>query len=139
MNINYTEAFRRYGASLHNTMWSVAAINDKNELVMSLWENQLRFDAATKRLVYQDQLSEWLGNSLGRQELHGLLAQAAEDGLCVRVVIAHPIGDKARAQVGEVKDESLVRKTFSVRPELRGSIKHYDGDLLRIEFEKELV
>lgn len=139
MKMNYTEAFARYGATLRNNMWSVGALNDKQELVLSAWENQLTFDGLRKRLVYTDQLSAWLGNEPGRSELKRLLELAKEKSLPVRIVIAHPEGERAQAQVGKISDESLIRKSFSVRPELRGTITDFDGDRVSIEFARELT
>ena len=136
MNLTYTESFRRYGAVLRNNVWSVAALSAKQELVLSMWEQQLRLDAQRKQLIYEDKLSDWLGNDMGRKELRGLLEQAQRDQLTVRMVIAHPVGETAQSQVGQVANESLIRKTFSVRPELQGKVVAFDGDALRIEFSK---
>jgi len=139
MNLTYTESFRRYGAVLRNNLWSVAALSDTKELVLSMWEQQLRFDSQRKRLIYEDRLSDWLGNELGRQELKVLLEQALREQLTVRMVIAHPTGEAARALVGQITNESQIQKTFSVRPELQGQVTAFDGDALCIEFAKAEV
>lgn len=119
-----------------NNAWAVAALSTTQELVLSMRDQQLCFDAHGRQLIYEDRLPEWLGNELGSRELKGLLERAQRDPLTVRMVITHLFGDAARAQMGQVSSVALIRKAFSVRSELQGQVVAFDDDALRMEFLK---
>jgi len=138
MASTYSESFKRYGATLRNNLWSVSAFSISGELVLSLWENQLSFDRERRTLVYLDKLSGWKGNRAGREELRTNLNLAFSEHRAVRIVISHPLGPEAKSQVGQVDDESQIQKTFSVRPDLVGTITEFDGDLLQLEFKQQV-
>lgn len=40
--MGYVEAFKSYDAKLKNPQWSVSAVNNKGELVLSLWEHHFK-------------------------------------------------------------------------------------------------
>ena len=136
MGLGYVEAFAVYGAKLTNPQWSVSAFGSDGALVLSLWENLLARGAEKGTMVYRDKLSEWLGNPLGRAELHEHLRVAQAKNLPIRLVIAHPATLKDREMVGRVADESLIKKTFSARVDVEGSLESLDGDALFIVFRK---
>ena len=132
--LNYTEAFRQYGAKLHNPGWSVSAITPKGELVVSLWQNLILKGAEPGTLVYRDVLSGWRGNPLGRAEYVAHLKDAFARKWPVRLVMARPKQSADEALVGNVPDESYIEKVFSVRPDLIGTLTEFDGDRLLFVF-----
>ena len=65
-------------------------------------------------LVYEDILSAWKGNQLGRAELKEHLQAALAARVPIRAVMGHP----------------------AMREDLGGIILAYDGDQLRIAFKR---
>jgi S-methylmethionine-dependent homocysteine/selenocysteine methylase len=125
--MNYTEAFAKYGAKLKNPQWSVSAIAADGSLVVSLYSNWFKKGILPKTLTYSDKLSSWKGNVPGRNEFSGHLEDAKRKNVAVRIVIATPEQDQAHL-VGQVADESEIKKTFSVRTDWIGSLEVFDGD-----------
>lgn len=133
--MNYTSAFARYGAKLTNPQWSVSAFNPDGELVVSLWQNGLNSDEQS--ILYKDDLSKWLGNYPGREELRRHLRQALGTGASVRLVIAHPVTTQGAELVGKVPDESAIKKDFFVRPDLLGRVEYFNGDIVHLRFRHQ--
>lgn len=134
--MNYTEAFAAYGAKLANPQWSVSAIGSDGNLVVCLWQDHLHPGSKKATLEYKDVLSEWLGNIPGRNELAAHLQSVKQQGLKLYLVIAHPTSKEGAERVGKVADESSISKTFSVRDDVVGNLQDFDGDTLRIVFER---
>ena len=125
--LGIVEAFKSYGAVLKNFRRDVSAIATDGALVVSCWDKAFR--KAENAMRYQDHLSKWGDdNAAGRDLLSGHLAQAVQQSLPVRLVIAHraPVaeGSKARAEY------------FHVRPDLVGRIADFDGDCFSIDFTR---
>ncbi|CAN7246164.1 hypothetical protein LJR175_001015 [Variovorax sp. LjRoot175] len=136
MPLTYTEAFAKYGAKLHNTNWSVSAFGSDGSLVVSLYETLIKPASEKGTLVYVDTLSHWQGNEPGRREFERHLHAVVASRLPIKVVIAHPTSEQDAALVGNVADESKIKKTFSVREDFVGSLADFDGDTLRIVFRR---
>lgn len=134
--MRYAEAFSRYGAKLTNPQWSVSALGEGGCLVLSLWQNLLKRGSEKGTLEYRDTLSKWKGNVTGRMELQKHLDTAKTASLPIKLVIAHPATLADAALVGNVADESEIKKTFSVREDLVGSLEGFDGDEVRIVFRR---
>ena len=56
--MNRTEALAKYGARLKNFVWSVAAVNEEGELVLSLWQQYFQ-KPLEGRIRYADRASRW--------------------------------------------------------------------------------
>ena len=137
MSLIYTEAFAQYGAKLNNQNWSVSAFGSDGCLVVSLWQDWLKRGQEKGTLVYTDTLSHWKGNKDGQNELRRHLVAVKNSGVPIKLVIAHPASPEDAALVGKVSDESKIKKTFSVRPEVVGTLEDFqDEDTLRIVFRR---
>lgn len=134
MSKGYVEAFGKYGATLSAPRTSVSAFGEDGCLVLSLWQDYLKRGEAKGTLEYRDTLSKWKGNVQGRSELKRHLKAVQDSPRPIKLVIARPASTADAALVGKVADESKIKKTFSVREDLVGTIESYDGDELRIVF-----
>lgn len=135
-SMNYTDAFAKYGAVLTNPQWSVSAYSPDGSLVVCLWQNYLKPGTERGTLEYKDTLSKWLGNVPGCNEIRNHLHKVQAAALPIHLVIAHPVSAAEEDLVGKVADESGIKKTFSVKKEVVGTLAEYDGDTLRIVFRK---
>ena len=80
-----SEAFASFKAKQNNVQWSVSAINENGELVVSLWDQF--FEKRSKdTITYVDRTSRWSG--LGNKEFQQNLDYAHKNKLKVRVIIA---------------------------------------------------
>ena len=129
--MTFTEAFAKYGATLRNPQWSMAALAVDGSLVVSLYANWFKKGDQPRTLTYSDRLSAWKGNEPGRNEFQRLLQDAKAQGAAVRIVLAHPHPSQAHL-VGQVPDESVIKKTFSIREDWVGTIEYFDGDEYRL-------
>lgn len=136
MSLIYTEAFAKYGATLNNQKWSVSAFGSDDALVVSLWQDWIKQGTEKGTLVYRDTLSLWKGNDDGRNELRNHLNAIKASGVRIRLVIAHPVSVDDASLVGKVADESKIKKTFSVREDVLGTLEEFDGDSLCIVFRR---
>jgi hypothetical protein len=134
--VNYTEAFATYGATLRNSQWSISAMTPEGSLVVSVFDNMLKKGDEARTLTFGGKLSTWKGNGPGRNEFQRHLTEAVEQSLLIRIVVAHPEAGQAHL-VGEVQDESVIRKSFSVREDWVGSIVHFDGDEYKIVIRQQ--
>jgi hypothetical protein len=126
-----SEAFSKYGCTLKNVNWSVSAFNNKNELVLSLWDQYFE-KIGQGSLTYIDQASRWNGH--GNKEFISNLNKAIENKSNVRAVIAKTDKPDAVANGG---DASKLKNTFSVKPNWLGAIEVWDGDNFQIKFTPE--
>lgn len=123
-----SEAFARYGCKLNNVNWSVSAFNDKNELVVSLWEQY--FDKADHgSITYKDRVSRWSGH--GNKEFIKNLNKAVDGESGIRVVIAKTNKPDIVESGG---DASKLKNTFSIKPNWLGKVEVWDGDDFQIKF-----
>jgi len=136
MSLSYTEAFAKYGAKLTNQQWSVSAFGSDGSLVVSLWQDWLKRGERKGTLVYTDTLSQWKGNVFGRSELQRHLRAVQASGAAIKLVIAHPASLADAAKVGQVADESEIKKTFSIREDIVGKLESFDDDTLFIVFAR---
>ena len=136
MPISYTEAFAKYGATLTNPQWSVSALGPEPCLVVSLYQDLIKRGETKGTLVYRDVLSDWKGNEPGRNELRQHLRKAKVSNLPIRLVIAHPVSPDEAKLVGKVPDESIIKKTFSVREDLVGELVEFDDNSITIVFRR---
>ena len=134
MSLIYTKAFSKYGATLNNQKWSVSAFGSDGCLVVSLWQDSIKPGTEKGTLVYRDTLSLWKGNDAGRNELRSHLNTLKNTGSRIKLVIAHPLSANDASLVGKVSDESKIKKTFSIRKDVLGTLKKFDDDFLCIEF-----
>ncbi len=136
MSLIYTEAFVKYGATLNNQQWSVSAFCPDGSLVVSLRQDWIKRGEERGTLVYKDTLSQWKGNHDGRNEFRHHLNAAKVAGARIRLVVAHPVSADDAKLVGNVPDESKIKKTFSVREDLVGALVSFDDDTLCIVFRR---
>lgn len=122
-NLSFTDAFAHYGAKLRNVQWSVCAVSASGELVVSLWEELFDKKPVDGALHYRDSFSRWSG--LGNNELRQAVAEALSTQRRVRAVIAHAKGPGA---IASGIAGSRIKKTFSVRNDLVGTVSSIDGD-----------
>lgn len=134
MTKGYVEAFKKYGATLYIPRSSVSAFGNDGCLVVSVWQDYLRRGEVKGTLEYRDILANWKGNTQGRAELKRHLSVVQASPRPIKLVIAHPATPADAAMVGKVADESRIKKTFSIREDLVGSLESFDGDRLRIVF-----
>lgn len=131
-----TEAFAKYGAKLRNRQWSMAALAPNGALVVSLYANWFKKGEQPRTLTYADTFSNWKGNELGRNEFRRLLLDVEERSAPIYIVLAHPHPTQMHL-VGAVQDESVIKKSFSVRPDWVGALEHFDGDAYRLLIRQE--
>ena len=86
-------------------------------------------------LVLEHEVSQWMEGTSGRSELLEHLRMAKAQDATIRLVIAHPAPDQARL-VGQVADERRIRKDYSVRDDLIGTLELFDGDVVRVIFRR---
>jgi hypothetical protein len=131
-DLGLVQAFARYGAKLKNPQWSVCALNEKGELVVSLWAHHHR-KSEPGSSEFSDTVNRWSGP--GNNEFRAALQEALESGRVVRLVLAHA-EDPGYVESGQ--DASKTKKTFSVRPDWIGKVVSFDGDEYVIRFVKEV-
>lgn len=126
-----TEAFAKFGAKQKNIQWSVSALNDREELVVSLWSHL--FEKRSKStMTYIDRASRWKG--AGNNEFRKNLDYALEKGIIIRAVIAKSTEPEVIVEGGP---GSNLGNTFHPKPEWVGNITLWDGDNFEIEFKQE--
>jgi hypothetical protein len=126
-----SESFRCFKAKQNNVQWSVSAISENNELVVSLWDQFFqKSDNGTN--TYVDKVSRWSG--LGNKEFIRNLTLAHKEKLKVRAVVA-----KSRRPdiVASGVAASSLGNTFHPKRDWLGKITKWDGDNFEIEFSKE--
>jgi hypothetical protein len=125
-DLQIRDAFKRYGATLHNNRWAVSAIANDGSLVVSCWQG--RFNTLNGAMQYVDTLSSWDGkNAPGSNLLREHLTQAIRDSLPVRLVIAHPAPEGS----------NRIADHFHVRPDLVGRVVSFNGDEFALEFVRQ--
>lgn len=136
MSLTYTDAFAKFGAKLNNQQWSVSAFGTDGCFVVSLWQNWIRPGDVKGTLIYRDTLSQWKGNDMGRNEFRNHLGAVHISNAPIKLIIARPSSAADADLVGQVADESKIKKIFAVREDLVGSLKEFDGDALCIVFRR---
>lgn len=130
--LNFTEAFAKYGATLKNPMWAFSAIADDGALVISCWQHKFsRPDKSTLR--YKDRLSRWRGNVSGKNLLISHITEAFSKHLAVRLIVA---STPETGVVDAGDDARDIPKTFHVREDLVGEVTSFDRDEYVIDFRK---
>lgn len=119
------KGFQSYGAKLVNRMYAVSSLVD-GAVVFSLWAHRMKRGG-----VYIDRLSRWSGpgNTLFRKHLE----EAVASKLPVLLVVATTDSPEA---VERGEDMSQYNNSFHTRPDLIGTIEHFDGDEFRIQFRQ---
>ena len=126
--MNRTEAFAKYGAKLKNFVWSVAAKNNRGELVLSLWKQY--FKPGVGVITYIDKASRWKGP--GNNEFRLYLDAAFKNGQIIRAVIGRTNDEEA---VASGVDAHSLDNTFHLREDWIGEVTVWDGDNFEIEFK----
>jgi hypothetical protein len=129
-DLNFAEAFRRFGAKLHNVQWSVCAENDDKELVVSCWDH-LFSKSNNGGIRYSDDLDRWGGP--GNAELRRCLDRAFRSGQTIRAVIAR--AEDPRSIDGGIAG-SKVKKRFFVKEDWHGTVVELEGSHVTIEFRR---
>ena len=130
-DIGFAEAFGRYKAKLTNVQWSVCAVNDDGELVVSLWEHH-RDKNHKDKLVFTDSFDRWSGP--GNNEFRTNISNAFRTNQPVRLII---VATKDTDTVQNGSDASVVKKSFRVRPELIGKVTEINDGNYSICFMKK--
>ena len=135
-NLNFTEAFAKYGAKLPNPQWAFSAIAEDGSLVLSCWRHKITINEGVWR--YSDCISRLRQQTPGRNLLVGHLNQAHNEKLRVRIVIV-ATNEAGIAIVDAGEHASKLKKTFDVRVDYLGQVVLFDGDAYVIEFKKHVV
>lgn len=123
----YTDAFKHYGATLNNNQWSVSAFSN-GELVISVWDDELKFNKETKQTIYNAPLSSWDNNPLGRDEFRKHLKLAFHEKANVRLIKAmRPDGYTSGTNETKESDHSQA-KGFDVVDHLIGRVVSFDNE-----------
>ena len=130
-DLSFTDAFARYGAKPRNAQWSVCALSESGELVVSLWEELFDKRPVDGALRYRDSFARWSGP--GSNELRQAVSEALASGRRVRAVIAH--AKKAGALKSGIAG-SRIPKTFSAREGWLGEVESVNGDDFVIRFAR---
>ena len=123
-----SESFTSFKAKQKNVQWSVSAISENNELVVSLWDQF--FEKRSKgTMTYVDKVSRWQG--LGNTEFITNLNIATEKDLVVRAIIAKSKNPEA---VASGDPASNLGNTFHPKKDWVGKVTLWNGDDFEIEF-----
>ena len=126
-----SEAFATFKAKQVNVQWSVSAINESEELVVSLWDQF--FEKRSKvTITCVDRVSRWSG--AGNKEFIRNLDYAHKNNLKVRAIIAKSKRPEVVAAGGAA---SNLGNTFHPKIDWIGEIVLWDGDNYEIEFKQE--
>lgn len=128
--LGITEAFAKYGATLHNAQWSVSAWTPDGVLVVSLWKHH-GHPGPPGTMEFRDSLARWSGP--GNTEFRRNVGQAFLAKLPVKLVIAST-EDTAHVQSGA--DAGKVKKEFFVRDDLVGEVASLEGDDVVFRFRR---
>ncbi len=131
-NMGIQSCFAKYGAKLKNVNWSVSALNEKGELVCSLWNQFFQKGTEPKTIVYADRVSRWSGH--GNNEFRANIEDAFKNKRIIRAVIARTNDEKA---VSDGKDASKLKNKFHTREDWIGVVSLWDGDNFEITFKSE--
>lgn len=125
-----SESFASFKAKQKNVQWSVSAISENNELVVSLWDQF--FEKRSKgTITYVDKVSRWKG--LGNSEFIANLNLATEKDLVVRAIIAKSKNPEA---VAAGDPASNLGNTFHPKKDWVGKVTVWNGDDFEIEFSQ---
>ena len=133
MALSLTEAFAKFNAKLINNQWTVSAISNDGDLVISCWFHLFK----SKPMRYEDKLSRWSSNIPGNNQCKKDLQKAFDEKLTVNAVIVKSNELAIIDNSTEVKAVHEHKKTFSVRNDIVGKVTVFDGDNFVIEFEKK--
>lgn len=126
--LTLTRAFADYGATLINPRWSCSEIASDKSLVFSGWDHLL--NRRGDRLYYEDRLSRWTANPLGRERLRSHLIAARSNKPKIRLIIA-AANNQPAVDAGE---GSRIPKTFIRRDDLVGELTFFDDDRFVFDF-----
>lgn len=125
-----SESFASFKAKQKNLQWSVSAISENDELVVSLWDQF--FEKRSKgTMTYVDKVSRWKG--LGNTEFVTNLNIAIDKDLVVRAIIAKSKNPEA---VAAGDPASNLGNTFHPKADWVGKVTLWDGDNFEIEFSQ---
>ncbi len=127
-DLQFGEAFLKYGAKLKNVQWSVCADAPDGSLVVSLWEHHF-LPLKNGKVLCRDRFDRWKGP--GNTEFREKVQRAFATKQRVRVVISHT--DRPE-QVESGADASTLRKSFSVREDWVGRVSRVEGEEYEFEF-----
>ncbi len=123
-----SESFASFKAKQKNVQWSVSAISENNELVVSLWDQF--FEKRCKgTMTYVDKVSRW--KDLGNSEFIDNLNAATEKDLIVRAIIARSKNPEA---VAAGDPASNLGNTFHPKKDWVGKVTLWNSDDFEIEF-----
>jgi len=113
------EVFNAYGALPRRSQYDSAALRPDGTAVLVFPEKDLYIEG--KKLVHKSLASEWKGQTNRHVDKTWLsvLQLCCKTGIWLGV--QHVVGTTS---------------TFSMRPELRGTLVHWDSELLIVEFER---
>ena len=125
-----SESFAVFKAKQNNIQWSVSALSESGDLVVSLWEQF--FEKRSKgTMTYLDRVSRWSG--AGNKEFIRNLDHAHKNGLTVRAIISKSKHPDVVAGGGAANN---LGNTFHPKKDWIGEILLWDGDNFEIEFKK---
>ena len=127
----FVESFRAFNAELANPQWAYSAKAADGSLALSCWAHRLKLQGGVLR--YEDYLSRWNVNALGKNLLIAHLREGLEKQLPVRLVVA-TAEDPTVIDRGETA--TGMRNTFHPKPEVVGRVVLFDEENFAVEFRK---
>jgi hypothetical protein len=129
-NLEFADAFAKFGAKLRNVQWSVCAIAPDGSLVVSLWQHHFG-KAKSGKIHYRDSSSRWSGP--GNTEFRKNVTNAFLTQQLLKAVIVHT--DEVDV-IESGADASKVKKSFSIKEDWRGRVQSIEGENYIFEFER---
>jgi hypothetical protein len=130
--MNFTEAFRGYGAIPTNPQWAFSAASKSGDIVVSLWQHKIKKDRDLAAFVYRDLITRSGKNPLGHRLFAEHLRRAFDEQIGLRIIV---VTAEDWSLVEEGRDGSTIRKKFHLWREVIGRVREFDGDNYLIVFE----
>ncbi len=134
---DYTDAFTHYGATLNNCQWSVSAFSTNGEFVISVWEDELKYDKKTKTTTYSVPISTWGCNPSGQNEFRTHLKQVLSETPKPHVRLIKAIRPVNHITATGESDRSKA-KGFDAIEHLVGEVVSFNDDIPIIVFQGKI-
>lgn len=127
-DLDFAEAFSKYGAKLKNVQWSVCADAPDGSLVVSLWQHH--FSTPKDGAIFcRGSFARWSGP--GNNEFRAKVINAFNTSQDIKVVIART------DQIDEVEsgaDASKLKNSFAIKEDWIGKVTSVAGDEYEFKF-----
>jgi hypothetical protein len=130
---SFKAAFAEFGAKSQNLRNVYSAIADDGSIVVCCWANLIKPNSGKVRYEIED-LQEWTSNAIGREALKAHISLAFSEGRKIRMIRVEPQAGPT-TQIAGRDGSQIVKKVFAQK-NLVGTVVHYDGVKLIVDFEK---